>query len=220
VANVWFYALGALLVLGSSTAPTPVDIAARILAFGGGSVAGILFLVGLLVGETDEAFADIYSCAVSLQNIVPRASRRALTVVVAIAGTALAALLSMDLYENFLFLLGSIFVPLFGLLIADHFFLGGRTRPETGARTTPTTNGVRLAAFVPWLAGFIVYHWIAPVGPTWWTDLTTSIFRTPLSERWPWCGASVPSFIVAFLLSLLLLRSRGRALLSGEKEQG
>ena len=80
---------------------------------------GFCFLVGMLVGETDEAFADIYSGAVSLQNIWPRASRAVLIVVIAALATGLAATLTMQLYENFLFLVGSVFVPLFGVLVAS-----------------------------------------------------------------------------------------------------
>ena len=38
---------------------------------------GWLALVVLLFGETDEAFANIYSTAVSVQNLVPRLSARA-----------------------------------------------------------------------------------------------------------------------------------------------
>ncbi|MEA2459980.1 MAG: nucleobase:cation symporter, family, partial [Actinomycetota bacterium] len=82
-ANIWLYALGALLVLGPGASPSPGAIAGGILAVAGGSIAGLLFLVGLLVGETDEAFANIYSGAVSLQNIFPRASYRGLCLGVA-----------------------------------------------------------------------------------------------------------------------------------------
>jgi nucleobase:cation symporter-1, NCS1 family len=198
VANIWLYALGALIVLGTGEAAEPAGVALGVLAIAGGTVAGLLFLVGLLVGETDEAFADIYSGAVSLQNIWPRASRGVLVVVIAALATGLAATLTMQLYENFLFLVGSVFVPLFGVLVASHLS-GDRTR-----------FGMRGAALVSWIVGFLVYHWIAPTGPDWWLDISVSIFGTPLSERWGWLGASVPSFVSAATLAWLLARLSSR----------
>ena len=196
VANVWLYALGALIVLNSGEAPEPAGIALGILAVAGGTIAGVLFLIGILVGETDEAFADIYSAAVSLQNVFPGASRRPLTILIAAVGTLLAAVLTMQLYESFLFLLGSVFVPLFGVLVADYAVFRGRT----------SERGIRWTAFVPWLVGFLAYHWIAPTGPEWWTTFSGALFGTPLSERFAWLGASVPSFLVAATLAWLLAR--------------
>jgi hypothetical protein len=56
-----------LLVLART--PTPRRIPAAVLA---GSAARILALLALTVDESDEAFADIYSTAVSIQNLAAR----------------------------------------------------------------------------------------------------------------------------------------------------
>jgi len=210
LANVWLYTLGVLLVLGTGTSPDPAGMAAGILALAGGSVAGLLFLAALLVGETDEAFADIYSGAVSLQNIWPRASQRGLAIAIAAVAAALAAWLTMERYEAFLLLIGSVFVPLFGMLAADHFF-NRRGQIDVDELYRPAgsywyTKGFRLRAFVPWIAGFLVYHWVVPTGPTWWLEGVSSLLGTPLNERLPWLSASLLSFSAAFLLAL-----RGRA---------
>jgi purine-cytosine permease-like protein len=199
-----------LLVLGAGAEPSPGGIAAGILAVVGGTLAGILFLVGLLVGETDEAFANIYSGAVTLQNIFPSTSQRTLSVVIAAIGTGLAAWLTMERYETFLFLIGSVFVPLFGTFIADHFVSRSR-RIDVGELYRAEgsywfSGGVRVAALIPWVAGFLVYHWIAPTGPEWWTTMITSLFGVPLSEQLLWLGASVPSFGVAFLIAAVTTR--------------
>ena len=206
LANVWLYTLGVLLVLGTDASPDPAGIAAGILALAGGSLAGLLFLVALLVGETDEAFADIYSGAVSLQNIWPRASQRGLAIAIAAIAAALAAWLTMERYEAFLLLLGSVFVPLFGILAADHF-LNRRGRIDVGelyrlGGSYWFTNGFRLRAMGPWIAGFLVYHWVLPTGPGWWLDGVSTILGTPLNERLPWLSASLLSFLAAFLLAL------------------
>jgi len=218
VANIWLYALGALLVLTADATPDPEGVAVGILAIAGGSVAGILFLVGLLVGETDEAFADIYSGAVSLQNIFPKLSVRASTIGIAGLATVLAAWLTMVRYEQFLFLIGSVFVPLFGILMA--VYLSARrdldTRDLYRGSTSPYwyTSGVRWGAVWPWVAGFVAYHLVTPLGPSWWTDGFADLFGTPLSVRFPWLSASLVSFVVAFALTWLTTRRAGTQRLS------
>jgi putative hydroxymethylpyrimidine transporter CytX len=210
LANVWLYLLGVLLVLGGGAEATPAGIATGILAVAGGSIAGVVFLAGLLAGETDEAFADIYSGALSVRNIFPRLPQAVATVGIAAVAVALAAWLTMDRYESFLFLLGSVFIPLFGILIADHF-VNRRRRISVEALDARDgeywfTRGVRTAALLPWLAGFVLYHWIAPTGPEWWLEWTGGVLGTPLSARLPWLSASIPSFAVAFAATLLLRR--------------
>jgi putative hydroxymethylpyrimidine transporter CytX len=196
IANVWLYSLGALLVLGAGASASPAGVAAGILAIAGGSLAGILFLVGLLVGETDEAFADIYSGAISLRNIWPKISERVGILGIAVVATALAGWLTMERYESFLFLIGSVFIPLFGVFIAHHFF-GATTR--------------RSVAFGAWAIGFLLYHWITPTGPAGWLELMDSTLGTPLSVRWTWLSASIPSFVAAGAVALVGARlSSGR----------
>ena len=208
LANVWLYLLGALLVLGPGAEPSPAGIATGVLAVAGGSIAGILFLAGLLAGETDEAFADVYSGSLSLRNIFPGLSRTAATIGIAAVSCALAAWLTMERYESFLFLLGSVFVPLFGILVADHFVNRRRRVVVEDLYTSRGrywySGGVRIAALGPWIAGFAVYHWIAPTGPDWWLAWTDAVVGTPLSARWPWLSASVASFLVAFAAALAL----------------
>jgi putative hydroxymethylpyrimidine transporter CytX len=186
VANIWLYALGALLVLGADAEASPAGIAAGVLAVAGGSIAGLLFLVGLLAGEADEAFADIYSGAMSLKNIVPKVPERVLIIGIAVVATALAGWLTMERYESFLFLLGSVFIPLFGVFIAHHYFQAVRRTP----------------AFIAWFLGFLLYHWIAPTGPANWLNLMDSTFGTPLGVRFGWLNSSIPSFLLAFAVAL------------------
>ena len=203
LANIWLYTLGALLVLQAGAAPSPAGIAAGILALAGGSLAGILFLVGLLVGETDEAFADIYSGAVSLQNIWPKVSERVFGIGIALVATGLAWWLTMERYESFLFLIGSVFVPLFGIVIADHFVLRkGRVDLDALYGETPPYARFRASAFGAWIVGFVVFHWITPSPVDWWTDLIGLLPGAPLSGSLPWLPASIPAFLVAAVLTL------------------
>src|SRR4029450_7625223 len=57
--NAWFYALGVLLVLATGASADALGIGSAIVGLAGGGVV----LVALLVGESDNAFADIYSGA-------------------------------------------------------------------------------------------------------------------------------------------------------------
>jgi putative hydroxymethylpyrimidine transporter CytX len=206
-ANVWLYALGAMLVLSGEASASPAGIAAGILAIAGGSIAGLLLLAGLLFGETDEAFADIYSGAVSFQNILPKVSQRFLIVAITVVSAALAAMFTMTAYEVFLFLIGSVFVPLFGVLAADYFIARRRQLDMTALYDEGGPYwyraGVRIGALVPWIVGFLVYHSIAPTGPDWWISSWSGTFGDGLASEAPWLAASVPSFLVAFLLAVM-----------------
>jgi nucleobase:cation symporter-1, NCS1 family len=205
IGNTWFYALGALLVLNAAVVPSAQGIGAAVLGFAGG-LAGLLIL-GLLVGEAPNAFANIYSTAVSTLNVVPRASAAVLSIVVGGIAFLIALLFTMERYEVFLFLIGSVFVPLAALFLADYFV---RARGRYGVERVfgRVSEGVRWIALVPWIAGFVVYHWSVPTGPEGWVHAVTQVFTSvglPFPLLGSRLGASVPSFLVTFVLSLVVL---------------
>jgi nucleobase:cation symporter-1, NCS1 family len=188
VPNMWLYALGAILLLTRGLGDAPSVVTA--IAAGGAGAA--VALVALVVDETKVPFANVYSSAVSVQNVLPRVSQRLLIVVV--GAVALLGAFAIDLvqYASFLLLLGSFFVPLFGVLLAQ-WILGRR---ESSAEVRP---GQLLA----WLAGFVLYQWLSPAGPSWWTSL--------VSHTHPGVGAiggSLPSFALAFVVSISLTLPR------------
>src|SRR5439155_986599 len=79
-------------VLGAGLSDkSPAGLGQAIASLAGGWVV----LLALLVGESDEAFADIYSSAVSSQNLGPRIRQRWAIVAVAAAGATLAAWLGL-----------------------------------------------------------------------------------------------------------------------------
>jgi nucleobase:cation symporter-1, NCS1 family len=146
-----------------------------------------------------------------VQNVFPEARQRRLIVAVGVVAFLLALALSIERYEVFLFLIGSVFVPLFGVFAADYFVLrGGRF----GEASLFERTGVRWRALVPWAAGLVLYHWCVAPGtmPVFWTDAATTLFRAWLHLPFPLFdarfGASLPSFALAFVLSLLMLRPR------------
>jgi putative hydroxymethylpyrimidine transporter CytX len=174
------FALGALLALSRGLSE-PATIFTAIVAGGAGSAVALL---ALTVDETDEPFANVYSAAVSIQNLLPAVSQRHL--IYAVAGVATAGALFVDIvaYETFLFLLGSFFVPLFGVLAAD--FLLGAAPPVD----------VRWSGIGAWAAGFALYQWVHPTGPEWWTELLAEVPGAGDVT----IGASLPAFGLAFVL--------------------
>ncbi len=186
VASAWLWALGAILFFSRDI----TDPAALPVAVAAGGIGAVLALLAVTVDETDEAFANVYSTAVSIQNIAPRVPQRALLVAVAAVATLGALTIDLLSYESFLILLGSFFVPLFGVLLAD-WLVAGRRYSEADVFTGPSVRWGMLAA---WIAGFALYQWLHPVGPPWWTDA--------LGEAHDYgIGATLPSFVVAFALA-------------------
>jgi nucleobase:cation symporter-1, NCS1 family len=201
LANVWFFVIGVLLVLGKpGTDPTnPGAFVGALLAI----PVGWLAMLILAVDETDEAFANIYSGSVSIQNAFPRLSQRALSIGIGVVCAALALVINLVDYENFLLLLGALFVPLFGVLFADYYLRrGGRYANE---RLYGEAAGrVRIAALVPWIVGFFAYNWINPGTVTWWVSAMHSTLGW-LPDPPSWAGASLASFAVAIALTLALM---------------
>src|SRR5262249_36697038 len=149
IPNVWLYALGAILLLTRGLADAPSVITA--IATGGGGAA--LALVALGGDQAQEPFADIYSAAVSLQNLLPRVPQRLLILGVAAVATGGAFVVNLVHYQDFLYLLGSFFVPLFGVLLAQWV---------AGNRDPFRTPQIRPAQIGAWVAGFCLYQWLAP----------------------------------------------------------
>ncbi|MEX2275857.1 MAG: cytosine permease [Actinomycetota bacterium] len=198
VGNVWFYSLGALLVLLAGSQVGVLGIGDALIALAGGAVV----LASLVVGETDAAFANLYSAAVSVGNIAPRLSRRRLIVAIATIAFAIALFLgeSAETFELFLLTIGSVFVPLFGV------FLAHETMRTFGWQRSESSSGVDAAAVVAWLAGVIAYHWSSPSPLPGWQQAVAWFFEDLLGVGFPLAqgslGASIPGFVVAFVIGL------------------
>lgn len=153
---------------------------------------GTLFFAVFVLREADQSFADVYSTAMSIQNLVPRVDRRVLTVGLGALVTVLALALNMNNYADFLTLIGSVFVPMLGVLAVDFFCFGGRRGWDVSERA-PSRWSMMLA----WAAGVVAYQLINPGNVGWWSRLWTNaqsaLDFTPSS----WMSASLFSFAVA-----------------------
>jgi NCS1 family nucleobase:cation symporter-1 len=188
--DVLLLALGAVIVLTRGVG----DAAALPPAVAAGGVAAFLALLALTVAETDDAFANAYSAAVSSQNLLPPAvPQRILVVLATTAGVIGALLIDLVAYQSFLLLLGSFFVPLFAVLLAD-WLAAGRRYDEVEVFGAPRWRPGLIAA---WITGFMLYQWLAPTGPSWWREQVERL------EPPAWgLGATLPAFAVSFGLAL------------------
>ncbi|MCU1488380.1 MAG: Permease for cytosine/purines uracil thiamine allantoin [Actinomycetia bacterium] len=191
VSSAAFFALGVLAFAGLGGD----DVIASLLAIPAGAIA--LFV--LAVDEIDEAFANVYSTAVSAQNLVPKVDRRVLAVGVGALATVLALAVNIHEYESFLLLLGSVFVPLFAVFIVDYYVL--RRRQWDVSDDAPA----RWAMVVPWLVGFVSYQLVNPGSVSWWANWWLAR-RADLVTPPSWLGATVTSFVVAAVLTLVVGR--------------
>jgi putative hydroxymethylpyrimidine transporter CytX len=82
---------------------------------------GIPALLVVLFATVTTAFMDVYSAAVSASNIFPKFSKNILILIYALAGTILALFFPMEKYQDFLYLIGSIFAPVFSVIFIDYF---------------------------------------------------------------------------------------------------
>jgi putative hydroxymethylpyrimidine transporter CytX len=161
---------------------------------------GAVFLGIFVLREVDQSFANVYSTAVSIQNLFPRWDRRILTIGLGalITGAALT-LKDMNSYFGFLGLIGSVFVPMLGVLVAA-FFLLGRGREWNLGRTAPSRWGMIAA----WVIGFATYQLIRPSDIGWWSTGWTKVQGWVHFTPADWMSASLLSFAVAVLAAFVI----------------
>ena len=221
IANIWFFALGMLYVqaLANASADSLVgDLVDSILPLS----LGWLAVLVILVGESDEAFANIYSTAVSFRNLIPRLTHTMLAIGVGVGAILVAMLLNQlgwaSTYENFLLLIGGIFVPLFGIYLADFFVArkGVYRVPELYRESGEYWYGagVNWGAVAVWAVGFVVY--ILAAQPLWLLAHADVVSWAPRAASFvDNYGGTIPAFVVSFagywLASRLWLPRAGEA---------
>ncbi|MDD7966271.1 purine-cytosine permease family protein [Actinomycetospora lemnae] len=167
---------------------------------------GLVALLVLTARETDQSFANVYSTAVSVQNLAPRADRRVLCLVIGALITVLALGVTIDDYAVFLAVIGSVFVPLLGVGVGDALVRRGAA-PDL-SRWAPS----RPLMVVAWAVGLVVYQLVNPGGAPVWSDAWTAV-REALGFTPPsWLSASLLSFVVATAVAagLALVERRRR----------
>ncbi|SRR5579875_1114186 len=191
VTQVACYVIGLLALV--TVARDPSQIYGAFIALPLGAIGFAI----LAAREMDQSFANVYSTAVSVQNLRPLWDRRVLALAISALTTVLALTLNIADYENFLVLLGSVFVPMFAILVVDFFVLRrGRWDLSAGARS-------RWLMLAPWAVGFITYQLINPGYVSWWVTAWQWVDRQVGFTPAGWMSASILSFLTAGLATLL-----------------
>ena len=146
IGSVLMFAIG----LGASLFAGTSDIARILLAAG----LGLAALLIVLFSTVTTTFLDVYSAGVSAANLSERLNEKTVAVLVCALGTILAASVSMEQYENFLFFIGSVFAPLFSILFVDYWLLG--------RREVDPSRPLDLRSALLWAAGFVFYRLLLP----------------------------------------------------------
>ena len=153
LANIWFMALGAAYALAAGSE----GLLLTALAASGGGIALLL----IVIDETDNTFADIHSAAISTATLV-RIKPARLALAFGALCTLIALVAPMGQYEGFLLLIGSVFAPLFGVLLTDHFIV---RRRRAGLASSLNLSG--LAAWAVGIAAYQAFSRLAPdIGAT------------------------------------------------------
>jgi len=197
--NFWFLALGAFALIGAKISQDPKEFATAIALS-----AGWIALLILLADETHNAWADLYSSAVSLQNVFPKIKQRWLIIGLGVICFLIAIALDITQYENFLFLVGSFFIPAFGIVAADYFLLRRRQYATDQLYRAHGAywyaGGFSAIGLIAWVVGIAAYHVTNPT--------TLAAFFPAWSQMMPdyltAYGGSIPSFFVAFIVYAIL----------------
>ena len=137
------------------------DVIAALVALPAGAIAlGIL-----LIDEVDEAFANIYSTTMSSRTSSRTSTAGSSPWSIGVIATLLAGFLDFSQYQSFLFLIGSVFVPLFAVAAADFLLVSGQ-RWDVSRRS----SRLRWAPVVAWAGGFVAYQMVYPGTVPGWSD--------------------------------------------------
>lgn len=152
IASSWMFIIG----MGAALFTGQDDIAAIMLQAGMG-IAGILVV---LLSTVTTTFLDAFSAGVSFQSLAPKASDKIMALVATVLGVVLAIFAAPDQFQDFLYLIGSVFAPMTAILLADFFIL----------KRDHTAESVNWLNIVLWVLGVILYRYLlsvdTPVGIT------------------------------------------------------
>ncbi len=199
VVSSLMYAIGLGAAIATKS-PTPDSMVMELMV---GLRLVLPALIIVLFSTFTTTFLDIYSTAVSSMNIWPNMREGRGIIACGVMGTILALIFPATAYEGFLLLIGSVFCPLFGVVLADYFFLRkGRYLAEGLYRQDNSywyLGGFNPWAFVAWGMGFVLYH---------------------ILQKGTAIGSSIPSLLVAGAIYLILMHLIGRQTQTGSHGQG
>ena len=166
--SCFMYSIG----LGAALFAATSDIVAILRASG----LGVAAMLIVILSTVTTTYLDVYSAGESMVNIWRPLRAKLAGVIIAILGTVIAVFVPILQYENFLYFIGSVFVPMATIMIADYFV--NQNRQETKQRSRSNA--------VLWVVGFGLYRFFLTID----TGL----------------GSTIPVVILVFLLCILTNR--------------
>lgn len=136
----FMYIIGLLSAIYAGTSD-PIGVMA-------GLNLGIAAVFIVILSTVTTTFLDVYSAVMSTSNISPGLSKSNLILTFTALGTLLAMFFPMEHYENFLYMIGSLFAPLFTVVLMDYFIY-----KEDRSRDFFNTTG-----FIAAITGVITYY--------------------------------------------------------------
>ena len=185
VTNILFYFGG--LLLGRSDVVAIISVIQSLFF-------GFLLLV-LLADEADNAFADVYSAAVSAQNIFHKVNQRYLIIGFTALSTILAILVPISEYQTFILLIGAVFVPLFGVVLSDYYIVKHQKYDVKNTMYGKDALRIGSNAIVSWAFGVLMYYLLSSLSPIYIPQLSAA-------------GATIPSLVGSSLLYLSIVYGR------------
>ena len=141
IVSAWMFLIGMFGAMKMGTG----DIATIMLKAG----LGILALLIIIFSTVTTTFLDSLSAGISFESIVPQFRGKWAAVIVTVIGTICAILFPMDNITNFLYAIGSVFVPMIAVMIADYFILHKKD-----------SDAFNYKNLIAWLIGFILYRFL------------------------------------------------------------
>jgi len=186
----WMYVLGLQVALLTGAA----DPGQAVLETMGRLGLAVPALLMVVFSTVTSDFPDVYSATCSMLNISQKLSARSLMWIAGIISILVALVFPMEQYENFLFFIGAMFIPLFGVTLTDYFILRRRRLDvadlyrEGGAYWY--RKGFNPAAIIAWAVGFSVYE-------------ATAVLTLPV-------GGSLPSMFTAGIIYWVFARGNSK----------
>lgn len=138
--SIWMYVIG----MGAAIFTGESDVALIMVKAGLGAAA----LIIVIFSTVTTTFLDAYSAGVSSASIWGKIKEKPAAIAVCIVGTLLAIFTPITEFEDFLYLIGSVFAPMTAILITDYFIL----KKDSTEKTADFAN------LAIWLVGFIIYR--------------------------------------------------------------
>lgn len=150
--STWMYLIG----LGTALYTGEGDIALVMLKAG----LGLWPLLIIIFSTVTTTYLDAYSAGVSATSLISTLPEKPTAIGITILGIILAIFVPMTQYEEFLYIIGSIFTPMIAILFTQYFLL----KQDASGRKFNYIN------LILWIIGFILYRnlltWDTPLGST------------------------------------------------------